>query len=371
MTSSLAEVVDEAVAELSLPTLAVRINEGNREAQSSAFTALEKGKTVGDNLRAAKELCPHGTWMQWMKDNLDFSQPMAWRYMRISENWREIEANYSRVNNLSLHQALELLSEKPEEPEADGEDDGGFFCPDCHEKFSVEVVECRNCGHHYPPEDEECSNCHEQLVQPDNHKVFGVPVWFEDSPTDENVEIPQQPIPIREETATDEPKEMAHVGRNSGNNEWYTPPEYIEAARLTLGSIDLDPASSEIANRTVQARAFYSAEDDGLTKNWAGRVWLNPPYAVGLIDKFIEKLCLHFDSGHVTDAIVLVNNATETAWFQHIAQRASAICFPKRRVRFLDPEGNPGAPLQGQAVIYLGDAGAEFAENFAPFGFVL
>jgi hypothetical protein len=139
--------------------------------------------------------------------------------MRLATKWNEL--NGSRVSHLSLRQALELLSEKPEEPEADEEDDGGFFCPDCHEKFSVEVVECRNCGHHYPPEDEECGNCHEQLVQPDNHKIFGVPVFFEDAPG-EDVQIPQQPIPIREEAAADEPKEMAHVGRNSGNNEWYT-----------------------------------------------------------------------------------------------------------------------------------------------------
>ena len=72
-----------------------------------------------------------------------------------------------------------------------------------------------------------------------------------------------------------------------------------------------------------------------------------------------------------SQVIVLVNNATETAWFQTIAAECSAICFPKTRIRFLDPDGNPGAPLQGQAIIYSGSDVASFTEVFGQFGLVV
>jgi hypothetical protein len=51
---------------------------------------------------------------------------------------------------------------------------------------------------------------------------------------------------------------------------------------------------------------------------------------------------------------------------------AAAVCFLKGRVRFLDPQGNPsGAPLQGQAVLYLGENPFRFQRAFESFGVVL
>lgn len=155
-----------------------------------------------------------------------------------------------------------------------------------------------------------------------------------------------------------------HVSNNSGENEWYTPTEYIEAARKVMGSIDLDPASCEVANRIVKAKQYYTIEDDGLSKPWLGNIWLNPPYSSDLIGKFVEKaICENYDQ-----AIVLVNNATETNWFQMLITKASAVVFPKGRVRFYMSDGKTGAPLQGQAVIYLGGKPERFLEIFSPFG---
>jgi hypothetical protein len=161
----------------------------------------------------------------------------------------------------------------------------------------------------------------------------------------------------------------AHVAHNSGEYEWYTPSEYIDAVREAMGSIDCDPASSALANETVQATEFFTETDNGLAQQWRPNVFLNPPYAQPLIGHFVEAL-FKVESGEVEQACVLVNNATETGWFTRIVEHASAICFPAARIKFLDPNGNHGTPLQGQAIIYLGKNREAFAKALSGFGFI-
>lgn len=164
---------------------------------------------------------------------------------------------------------------------------------------------------------------------------------------------------------------IAHVGQNSGENEWYTPGPYIEAARKVLGAIDLDPASSDAANAVVKARRHFTLKHDGLKHDWRGRVWLNPPYAQPIITRFCEKLAVSVKAGAVPAAVVLVNNATETEWFRTVVGVAAAICFPSGRIRFWSQKNDTATPLQGQAVLYVGKDIDRFADMFAEFGFVV
>lgn len=158
---------------------------------------------------------------------------------------------------------------------------------------------------------------------------------------------------------------------NTGEFEWYTPAQYVDLAREVLGDIDLDPASSAIANTVVKARKFYSQEADGLGHRWTGTVWMNPPYAQPAIAEFCEKAVQEHRAGSVSAAIVLTNDCTDTAWFHQLAGAASAICFTRGRIRFVSPRGESGSPTQGQAFFYLGGDPDRFTEVFADIGIVV
>ena len=200
---------------------------------------------------------------------------------------------------------------------------------------------------------------------------------------EEQAEVVRQVQSGESKTVSEAIKKIVHVTQNTGNNEWYTPSEYIEAAREVMGGIDLDPASSEIANRNVKAEKFYTEADNGLEQEWIGRVWMNPPYERGLCDKFMDVLATCVESGDVEAAIVLVNNATDTKWFARAFQSCAALCFPTGRIKFRAPDGSSvggevegfatrkGGPLQGQVVIYFGKNPDLFCEVFANFGNVV
>lgn len=177
----------------------------------------------------------------------------------------------------------------------------------------------------------------------------------------------------RREVASEEVRKArpVTVTLNTGKTEWYTPEHILESARTVLGGFDLDPASSEAANINVRADRIFTAEDDGLSQEWpVGRIWMNPPYAAGLVDKFVSRFCEEIRRG--STGIVLVNNATETGWFHDLLAVASAVCFPKGRIRFICPdEGDKGTPLQGQAIVYCGPDPASFKAEFLGRGTIL
>lgn len=147
-----------------------------------------------------------------------------------------------------------------------------------------------------------------------------------------------------------------HQSAASRTDEWLTPPEIL----ARLGSFDLDPCAP-IERPWPTAARHYTIEDGGLNQDWAGRVWLNPPYGPHTF-LWLRKLARH------GDGVALTFARTETAGFFDAAwARAAAMLFIRGRLHFHRPDGsrsiiNAGGPSVLLAygpnnVIALRDAG--------------
>jgi len=169
------------------------------------------------------------------------------------------------------------------------------------------------------------------------------------------------------EMPKEERKQDGNFHISSKQNDWYTPGKYIEAARSTLGIIDIDPASSELAQETVKATTYFTEETNGLDKEWLGKVWMNPPYSMPEIQQFIDKL---FES-NVEEWIVLTNNSSDTGWFHKLLDGADLVCFTKGRVGFENIQGDTMATRQGQTFFYKGKNHIKFIEEFNRFGAIM
>jgi hypothetical protein len=153
----------------------------------------------------------------------------------------------------------------------------------------------------------------------------------------------------------------------SNENEWHTPKQYIEAARRVLGTIDLDPASSALANETVRANQFFTVADHPFSHNWKGNVWLNPPYG-GLGGAFVSRLVDEYFGGNATAAIALVNaHCTDTQWFRPLFNQP--LCFTDHRIDF-DSAGREKATTSthGSVFAYFGPDEELFIAEFGIFG---
>lgn len=152
--------------------------------------------------------------------------------------------------------------------------------------------------------------------------------------------------------------------------EWYTPFDYVDAVKRLFGEIDLDPASCEYANSYIEATKFYTKENSGLKHDWSGKVFLNPPYG-GWTGKFVNKLIdsIPRNGGNVTQAILLINSNTSTSYWQRAIKHADCVCFPRKRIAFIDKNGTPRkSPPNSNTFFYFGLYDLQFASVFSDFG---
>lgn len=122
-------------AEVSLAALATEINDKHEAVERLANKSLERAKEAGDLLLQAKAQCKHGTWLKWLKANVKVSQQMVSLYMQLAENWDE--SKLLTISNLSIREALKILSEDDKDTNDSGEsepEEGEIFTDEINEE---------------------------------------------------------------------------------------------------------------------------------------------------------------------------------------------------------------------------------------------
>lgn len=150
-----------------------------------------------------------------------------------------------------------------------------------------------------------------------------------------------------------------HQSARMMKDEWLTPPELL----AQLCEFDLDPCSP-INRPWDTAKTHYNVNDDGLSKEWFGRVWLNPPYGREAAE-WLNKLAAH------GNGIALIFARTETEmFFEHVWEKANALLFLRGRLYFHHVNGerakaNAGAP---SVLIAYGENNASVLESVSHLG---
>jgi hypothetical protein len=83
---------------------------------------------------------------------------------------------------------------------------------------------------------------------------------------------------------------------------------------------------------------------------------MNPPYGRGIIHGAVQAFVGHLDKGHFQRGVVLVNNATETVWYDQMRQSPHlvAICNPFGRIAFENFDGKTvSGNTRGQSILFF------------------
>lgn len=121
------------------------------------------------------------------------------------------------------------------------------------------------------------------------------------------------------------------AGVSDETDEWYTPSWLFRALDIEF---DLDPCSPGAPPSSVPAKRHLTKDENGLSAEWSGSVWLNPPFSSKLL--WYDRMLSH------AYGIALMPARTETHAFQGYMNAAQALLFLRGRIYF-ERGHRPGA----------------------------
>lgn len=181
---------------------------------------------------------------------------------------------------------------------------------------------------------------------------------------------------------------------NPDNVEYGTPSIILTYCKILLGTIDLDPSSNEYWNSRVEAKKYFTKEDNGLTKEWYGNVFLNHPFGkkekkckpyctkkrclergycitedVPGNEDWINKFISEYEKGSVKQGLNICYSSVGEKWYKPLLRYPTCFLFP--RYNYVDPIGETKGVQKGSSVTYLGWKVSDFSYLFSNIGEVM
>ena len=113
---------------------------------------------------------------------------------------------------------------------------------------------------------------------------------------------------------------------SSATDLWATPKAFFDKYNAVHG-FELDVCAND---ENAKCEKFYTVVEDGLTQEWTGNVWMNPPYGRE-IGAWMRKANYAAQSG--ATVVCLVPARTDTNWWHEYAIQHE-VRFVRGRLKF-------------------------------------
>ena len=138
-------------------------------------------------------------------------------------------------------------------------------------------------------------------------------------------------------------------------DERYTPKWIFDTLNVEF---DLDPCSPIGGIKDAPIKYYYTVEDDGLSKQWFGNVWVNPPFSNPR--PFMEKLVQH------GQGIGLVR-ISQSQWAKDLWNLCDGVILNDKRLKFDRPDGSSVGIPAVTFMFAFGKSNAIALNNFTEY----
>ena len=136
---------------------------------------------------------------------------------------------------------------------------------------------------------------------------------------------------------------MSNVHFSSETDQWATPKDFFDKCDKEYGPFTLDVCADK---DNAKCQRFFSKEQNGLSQNWTGKCWMNPPYGRE-IGRWMKKAYESSVNGAIV--VCLVPARTDTRWWHEYAMKGK-VTFIRGRLKFGGSKNS--APFPSALVVF-------------------